>query len=151
MSFRLSLLAGVSIACVGSTVAFADAITVTSYDMKNGDGMPQLGTYDYLDSAYKAPGLPAGAATTANAALSGGTGILTNGVIPTGDWTLAPTQYVGWKYQDPVLNFFLQPGSQVSQISLFFADPAQVPGTTAGGLVGVPGKVQLSIGGMPIT
>ena len=150
MSFRLGLLVGLSI-CVGSTAAFADTITVTSYDMNNGEGQPQLGTYNYLDSGYTVnPGSPAlapNAATTPNAVLSGGTGILTNGIIPTVDYTLAPNQYVGWKYQNPVLNFYLQPGSQVSQISLFFANPVQQAGSQIGGLVGVPGQVLLSIGG----
>ena len=145
MSFRLGLLVGLSI-CVGSTAALADVITVTSYDMNNGDGMNALGTYNYHDGAYHGTS-PAANSTTDGAQLTGGTGILTNGVIPTVDYTLAPNQYVGWKYQDPVLNFYLQPGSQVSQISLFFANPIQQAGSLIGGLVGVPGQVLLSIGG----
>jgi PEP-CTERM motif len=145
MSFRLGLLVGLSI-CIGSTAAFADVITVTSYDMNNGDGMNALGTYNYHDGAYHGGTSPAANATIDGAPLAGGTGILTNGIIPTVDYTLAPNQYVGWKYQDPVLNFYLQPGSQVSQISLFFANPVQVANSQAGGLVGVPGQVLLSIG-----
>ena len=155
MSFRLGLLGGLLIACASSTAAFADLITVTSYDMNNGNGMPQLGTYNYLDSGYQvnpgSPALPPNSATTPNAPLSGGTGILTNGIIPTVDYTLAPTQYVGWKYQDPTLNFYLQAGSAVSQISLFFANPVQVPGTTSGGLVGVPGSVNLTVDGVTVS
>jgi PEP-CTERM motif len=144
MPFRLSLLVCLSI-CVGSTAAFADVIAVTSYDMNNGDGMNALGTYNYHDGAYHGTS-PAANSTTDGAQLTGGTGILTNGIIPTVDYTLAPNQYVGWKYQDPVLNFYLQPGSQVSQISLFFANPVQQVNSQSGGLVGVPGQVLLSIG-----
>jgi hypothetical protein len=155
MSFRLGLLAGLSVLCVGSTAALANTITVASYDINNGDGQLQLGTYNYLDSGYHVnPGssaLQPNAATTPNAPLSGGTGILTDGVIPTVDYTLAATQYVGWKYQDPTLNFYLQPGSQVSQISLFFANPVQQANSLTGGLVGVPGQVQLTIGGVTQT
>ena len=146
MSFRLGLFVGLSI-CVGSTAAFADTITVTSYDMNNGDGMSALGTYNYRDASYRGSS-PAANSTTDGAPLTGGTGVLTDGMIPTVDYTLAPSQYVGWKYQDPTLNFHLQPGSQVSQISLFFANPVQVNGSQAGGLVGVPGQVQLSIDGV---
>jgi hypothetical protein len=146
MSFRLGLLVGLSI-CVGSTAAFANTITVISYDMNNGDGTASLGTYNYLDGAYKGTSAPANS-TTEGAPLTGGTGILTDGIIPTADYTLVPSQYVGWKYQDPVLNFYLQPGSQVGQISLFFANPVQQVNSQIGGLVGVPGQVLLSIGGV---
>src|SRR5665213_238753 len=130
---------------LGSSSAFADLITVTSYDMNNGNGIASLGTYNYLDGAYKGTS-PAINSTTEGAALTGGTGILTDGIIPTVDYTQASSQYVGWKYTDPTLNFYLQPGSKVSQISLYFANPTQVSGSLAGGHVGVPGQVSLTVG-----
>ena len=131
---------------LGSSSAFADLVAVTSYDMKNGNGTASLGTYNYLDGAYKGTS-PAINSTTEGAPLTGGTGILTDGIIPTVDYTQASSQYVGWKYTDPTLNFYLQPGSQVSQVSLYFANPTQVANSLAGGLVGVPGQVTLTVGG----
>ena len=100
MSFRLSLLAGVSIACLGSSAAFADLIGVTSYDMDNGNGATQFtsptGGQNYFDYTYTKTGqsspttnagingsgssIPTNANAT-NAPLTGGTGMLTDGVI----------------------------------------------------------------------
>ena len=147
MSFRSSLLVALSALAVSSTAVWAAPIVVTSYDMNNGNGTASLGSYNYLDGAYVGTSPPANALTE-KAPLAGGTGILTNGIIPTVDYTQAPTQYVGWKYTDPTLNFHLQAGSQVNQISLYFANPVQVPGSLAGGLVGVPGQVILTINGV---
>ena len=132
---------------LGSTAATAGLVTVSSYEMNNGNGTFSLGTYEYLDGAYAGTS-PAANSVTEQAPLTGGTGVLTNGIAPTTDYTQGPQQYVGWKYTDPVINFFLKPGSQVSEISLYFANPLQVPDTLAGGLVGVPGQVTLSIGGV---
>jgi PEP-CTERM motif-containing protein len=149
MSFRSSLLAALSALAVSSTAVWAGPITVTSYDMNNGNGTVSLGSYNYLDGAYVGTS-PAANSVTEGAPLTGGTGILTNGIIPTVDYTQAPTQYVGWKYTDPTLNFHLQAGSQVNQISLYFANPVQVPGSLVGGLVGVPGQVTLTINGVTV-
>ena len=132
---------------LGSTAASAGLVTVSSYEMNNGNGTFSLGTYNYLDGAYVGTS-PVANSITEQAPLTGGKGVLTNGVVPTTDYTQGPQQYVGWKYADPVLNFFLTPGSQVSEISLYFANPLQVAGSLAGGLVGVPGQVTLSIGGV---
>ena len=60
-----------------------------------------LGTYNYLDGAYVGTS-PAPNSVTEAAPLTGGTGVLTNGVAPTTDYTQGPQQYVGWKYTDPV-------------------------------------------------
>ena len=146
MSLRSGLLIALSTAFLGTTAASAVPVTVTSYEMNNGNGTVSLGTYNYLDGAYVGTS-PAANSITEAAPLTGGTGILTNGVAPTTDYTLGPQQYVGWKYTDPVLNFFLKPGSQISQISLYFANPLQVANSTQGGLVGLPGQISLSIGG----
>lgn len=146
MSLRMRFVLSAMAAALASHGAFADTINVTSYDMNNGNGTASLGTYNYLDGAYSGTS-PKANSTTEGASLTGGTGILTNGIIPTVDYTQVPSQYVGWKYTDPTLNFYLQPGSTVSQISLYFANPVQVSGSLAGGLVGIPGQVLLSVGG----
>src|SRR5665213_578100 len=146
MSFRSTFFLTTLAVLCASQGAVASTISVSSYDMNNGNGTASLGTYNYLDGAYTGGTSPSGNSTIEGAALSGGTGILTNGIIPTADYTQVPTQYVGWKYTDPVLNFYLQPGSTVSQISLYFANPVQVNGSLAGGLVGVPGQVSLTVG-----
>jgi hypothetical protein len=132
---------------LGSTAASAGPVAVSSYEMNNGNGTFSLGTYNYLDGAYVGTS-PAANSITEQAPLTGGTGVLTNGVVPATDYTQGPQQYVGWKYTDPVLNFFLKPGSQVSQITLYFANPLQVVNSLQGGLVGVPGQVNLTIGGV---
>ncbi|MEH2535957.1 hypothetical protein V1277_004743 [Bradyrhizobium sp. AZCC 1588] len=147
MSLRSRLLIALATTLLGSTAASAGLVAVTSYEMNNGNGTVSLGTYNYLDGAYSGTS-PAVNSITEAAPLTGGTGILTNGVVPTTDYTLGPQQYVGWKYTDPVLNFFLKPGSQISQITLYFANPVQVENTTYGGLVGLPGQINLTIGGV---
>jgi hypothetical protein len=147
MPLRKSTLVGLSALALCSTGAIASTVTVAKYEMNNGNGTASLGTYNYLDGAYVGTS-PAANATTEAAPLTGGTGILSNGIIPTTDYTLVPTQYVGWKYTDPTLNFFLKPGSQVSQITLYFANPIQQVNSLAGGLVGVPGQINLTIGGV---
>src|SRR5262245_29118381 len=106
-SFLVALLGVV----LGSTAASAGLVTVSSYEMNNGNGTYSLGTYNYLDGAYVGTS-PAANSITEQAPLTGGKGVLTNGIAPTTDYTQGPQQYVGWKYTDPVLNFFLTPGSQ---------------------------------------
>jgi hypothetical protein len=147
MSLRSRLLIALSITLLGSTAASAGLVTVTSYEMNNGNGTVSLGTYNYLDGAYAGTS-PAANSITEAAPLTGGTGILTNGVAPTTDYTLEHQQYVGWKYTDPVLNFFLKPGSQISQITLYFANPLQAVNSLQGGLVGLPGQINFSIDGV---
>src|ERR1700733_15380929 len=107
MSFRLSLLAGVSIAFVGSTAAFADLVTVTSYDMDNSNGAAQYTTptggqnyfdYSYTQTGQSTPTANAGVngsassiptnANATNAPLTGGTGLLTDGVIASNNFSL---------------------------------------------------------------
>jgi hypothetical protein len=102
--------------------------------------------------------------------LTGGTGKLTDGVIATDNfslvsgsngtisngWTTAaspyygslngqPSQYVGWKYQDPTIVFHLASGSMVSQINLYVAADG------SGGLVGAPSNVSIMVGSTLLT
>lgn len=139
MSVRSKIVFASLALLLGSHAALADVIIpVTTYSMNNGDGIDQLGTFNYLDHSYTGT-TPAANSTTPNAPLSGGTGILTNGVIPTVNWSEAPTEYVGWKYQDPVLTFNLTPGQTVNALNVYVALSTQ-------GLVGAP-SLSISIDG----
>lgn len=177
-SFAAFLVVGLA-----SSVAEAGIVTVTSYDMVNGNGAAQYttptGGQNYFDFTYTKTGQAtadpnAGVngssnpiPNNSNAAnfLSGGAGKLTDGVIATNNfslvsgsngtisngWTTAaspyygslngqPSQYVGWKYQDPTIAFHLASGSMISQINLYVA------ANNSGGLVGAPSNVALTIG-----
>jgi hypothetical protein len=101
-----------------------------------------------------------------DAPLSGGTGKLTDGVRASDNYSLvsgsdgtisngftnatsphyasfngAPSQYVGWKYQDPTILFHLAGGQAVSSISLYVAS------SNSGGLVGAPSNITISLNG----
>jgi len=108
--------------------------------MHNGDGTGVMGSFDYFDHSYLPN--PGGAATTPKAPLSGGTGLLTDGVRPTVMWDAAPTEYVGWKYTNPFINFHLAGLPTVKEIDVFVAG-----GT--GGLVGLPAA--LWVNGDPVS
>lgn len=168
---------------LASSVAEAGIVTVTSYDMVNGNGAAQYttptGGQNYFDFTYTKTGQatadpnagvngssnPIPNNSNATNFLSGGAGKLTDGVIATNNfslvsgsngtisngWTTAaspyygslngqPSQYVGWKYQDPTIAFHLASGSMISQINLYVA------ANNSGGLVGAPGDVALTIG-----
>ncbi|SIO46663.1 PEP-CTERM protein-sorting domain-containing protein [Bradyrhizobium erythrophlei] len=181
MSFRFGLLIALSSVFLGSTAAFADLVTVTSYNMDNGNGATQYttptGGQNYFDFTYTQTGqsspatnagingsassIPTNSNAT-NAPLTGGTGMLTNGVIASDNFSLVsgsdgtikngwstgyygslngqPSQYVGWKYQDPTIIFNLAGGHYVNQISLYVA------ADNSGGLVGAPGNVSVMYG-----
>lgn len=181
MSFRSASLVALSALALSSTVASAALVTVTSYEMNNGNGAAQFttptGGQNYFDFTYTRTGesqptpnagingsgsaIPTNANNT-NAPLTGGTGMLTDGVRASDNFSLVSspdgtinnsvgsgyaflngqtTQYVGWKYQDPTILFHLASGSAVSSISLYVAS------NNSGGLVGAPGNVELSLNG----
>jgi hypothetical protein len=179
MSFRSAPLGALVALALNSTAAFAGLVTVTSYDMNNGNGATQFttptGGQNYFDFTYTKNGESqptanagkngSGSAIPTNAnniaaPLSGGTGKLTDGVKASDNFSLVsssngtinnsvgsgyaflngqPTQYVGWKYQDPTLLFHLASGSAVTSISLYVAS------NNSGGLVGAPGNVALTL------
>lgn len=180
MLFRPLLTASVLALSLGSTSAFADIVTVTSYDMNNGNGATQFtGGPNYLDFSYtnstthildpNASKNGSDLAVPNNtspkvAPLSGGTGILTDGVIATQVYSLVTgatgavdhgslytgsSQYVGWKYQDPTIVFNLAAGSKVGSINLYVAANNPAIGD-ANGLVAAPGNVLLNINGQSI-
>ena len=73
-------------------------IFATSYDTPNGDGQAHTGTYNYWDKNYTG----SGSTTTDGAALTGGLGDLTDGVVASGIWNTVEIDssgtgpYVGW-------------------------------------------------------
>jgi hypothetical protein len=180
MSLRSSFLVGLATLVLGSTAALADVVTVTSYDMNNGNGATQF-TFgpNYFDFGYtnstthvldpnaskngSNQPIPNNAAPK-DAPLTGGTGILTDGVIATQVYSLVtsatatiasgpfagqPTQYVGWKYQDPTITFHLAAGQNVGSIALFVAANNSSIGDL-NGLVAAPTAVQLTVNGVSV-
>ncbi|KIU49588.1 MULTISPECIES: PEP-CTERM sorting domain-containing protein [Bradyrhizobium] len=100
-----------------------------------------------------------------DAPLSGGTGILTDGTIATQVYSLVtsstgtiasgpfagqPTQYVGWKYQDPTIIFHLTPGQSVSSINIFAAANNPAIGDL-NGLVAAPTAVKMLVNGVLVS
>jgi len=88
-------------------------IFVGSYDTPNGDGQASGGSYNYWDKAYSG----AGATTTDGAALTGGSGDLTDGVVAADFWyntedSAGDGPYVGWyslNTLNPTVSFNLVP------------------------------------------
>ena len=183
MSFRSGSLAALGALALSSTAAFADLVTVSSYDMNNGNGATQFttptGAQNYFDWTYTQTGQGSPAANASqngsnqlvpnnaapkDAPLTGGTGKLTDGVIATQVYSVVssgtptisngalagqPTQYVGWKYQDPNITFHLAAGQNVGSIELYVAANNPASGNL-NGLVAAPGKVELTINGQPV-
>lgn len=132
------------LAAMGAAVAsagHASQLTVSSYDMPNGDGTAHNGAHNYWDGAYNG----AGAVTTdglSGGVLSGGTGALTDGVIATDPAYLLFTddgtsQYVGW-LQSPTITFNFASNVTVNEIRLY-VDNSHVGGITAPSEVFVDG------------
>ena len=102
-------------AAFGLTAGVAAAATVSpvSYDMPNGS----TGSFAYFDSSYSG----SGNVNVPGAALSGGLGELTDGVIATQNWNVTPAPYVGWQ-SDPVITFHVDQVYAFSAITLHFDD-----------------------------
>ena len=112
--------------------AFATPILATSYDTPNGSGQASGGSFNYWDLAYTG----AGSTTTDGAALTGGLGDLTDGVVASGPWNAVENgagtgPYVGWYAGatfDPLLTFHFAGGPTITSISV------HLDNTTAGGV-----------------
>ncbi|WP_300453975.1 PEP-CTERM sorting domain-containing protein [Accumulibacter sp.] len=100
---------------------FAAPLTVASYAMNNG----AHGTFNYRDFSYSAC---AGVCDTTNAALSGGTGKLTDGVLPGLNWNQygENTPWVGWDSNQNAL----YPGQTNPQVSFNFGRTVSVNSIT---------------------
>jgi len=89
--------ASVAAAALAASPAAAAQLFATSYSMPNGDGTAHGGSFNYWDLAYSGSGMT----NVDGAALSGGLGDLTDGVVASDFWfnteSLAGTgPYVGW-------------------------------------------------------
>ncbi|MFN4116837.1 MAG: PEP-CTERM sorting domain-containing protein [Inhella sp.] len=88
-------------------VQAAGAVLPTHYDMPNGYGVANGGSYNYRDKAYSG----SGDSSQDYALLSGGLGDLSDGVIATQRWDLVENlegsgPYVGWNRAEPWLISF---------------------------------------------
>ncbi len=112
--------------------AMAAQLSVTSYDMPNGDGNAHSGTWNYWDANYTG----SGAKTTDDAPLSGGLGKLTDGFVSTSPWYLVSNlagtgDYVGWRHSgatDPTVTFHFAGVPTITDIKI------QMDNTNVGGV-----------------
>jgi len=147
MNLRIALPAALVLAgslALAAPVAAAP-LTVTSYDMPNGDGQASGGSYNYWDKAYSG----AGATTTDGAALTGGKGDLTDGVVAADFWYNTENgagtgPYVGWydpATHDPVVTFNFAGSTTINSIGIHI-DNSHVGGVYAPGAILVDGVSQ---------
>ena len=120
---------------LGAASSAYAALTPDSYNMLNGNS----GSYNYWDETYNG----AGCVTCDNAALSGGRGDLTDGIIATDNWfvTEAPAgngPYVGWTL-DPTITFHWNAPVNVSSVTFHFDDSNGSGGVSAPASVDVNG------------
>ena len=124
------LIATVALAA-GVAAAHAAPLTVTSYDMPNGDGKTHGGAYNYWDGTYDGSGNPA----VDGSFLSGGTGALTDGFVTTLPWggvsnSSGTGPYVGWLDTSPTIVFHFADTVTIHGIKLYF-DNSNDGGVTA--------------------
>jgi hypothetical protein len=111
---------------------------VASYSMFNGG----TGAFDYRDTSYVP--CPANSCDTTGAFLTGGTGKLTDGVLPSVDWSAGePEGWVGWENQEtngsnPTVTFFFSGTPTINSITVWFDN------TLGGGGVGAPGSISVN-------
>lgn len=101
-----------------SSLALAVPVTPLSYSMQNGG----TGSYNYWDDSYSG----SGSTTTNYAALSGGLGDLTDGVIATQNWNVAEAPagagpYVGW-LASPSINFHFASAQTIKSLTVHYDD-----------------------------
>jgi hypothetical protein len=113
------------------------ALAPDSYDMPNGN----TGSFAYHDDSYS--GL--GCLSCDGAALSGGTGDLTDGVIATDNWfvTEAPAgagPYVGWFLVTPRITFRWDTPVNITSVTFHFDDTDGVGGVSAPASLDIDGN-----------
>ena len=125
----------------------AATIATTSYDMLNGDGQAHGGSYNYWDLAYSGTG----STSTDGAALSGGSGDLTDGVVAGDFWFNVENgsgtgPYVGWRgyigVTDPSVTFHFAGSPTITGIRV------HVDNSLAGGVAQPSGYL---VDGSPVT
>ena len=107
--------------------AASSLLTVSSYDMPNGDGNGNGG--NYWDTGCS--NCLSTNCTTGGAALSGGTGLLTDGVIPNQSYDSGSGigAYVGW-LQSPTITFHFGSTQTVNEVKLYM-DNSAISGISA--------------------
>ena len=117
---RMSLL---SLAMLTSYGLQAQAVQIVpvSYDTING----HTATYNYWDDTYNGSGCK----TCDGAFLIGGLGDLSNGIIPTLNWSVVeppagPGPYVGWLDVNPTLTFHFGAPVSIDTVTFHFDDSA---------------------------
>ena len=115
--------AGAMVCAVLAPLAVVAApVAPTSYSMPNGDGQASGGSFNYWDANYT--GL--GSTTTDGAALSGGLGKLTDGIVSSTAWHLVSNnagtgEYVGWYAPhtlNPLITFNFASSPVINTISI---------------------------------
>lgn len=101
----------------------ADQVFATSYDMPNGQSSHPGSSIQYYDAAYTG----SGDKTTDLAPLWGGSGELTDGVLPTHADPLVPTvpewgPYVAWLSYDPTIVFHFGQAVNLDRATLHVYD-----------------------------
>lgn len=117
-----------------ATSASAVPLHPVSYSMPNGDGQASGGSFNYWDRNYTGTG----ATTTDGAALVGGLGKLTDGVVATLRWDFVSDNLgtgldVGWLRRvtpDPLITFSFASGITINSIDIQL-DNSQVGGVFA--------------------
>lgn len=137
--------------------SLAAPIIPSSYDMPNG----MTGTWSYHDISYNG----AGNRSVDGAMLTGGTGQLTDGVIPGVSWHIDYTPYVGWLNFVPVITFHFDQPYRFDSVTFHLDDlngfgavspPASVAvngifATVPDGPNGTPFAFTLGLGGLAAT
>lgn len=104
------------------SAAAAAPLSPLSYAMPNGDGQASGGNFNYWDRNYSGTG----STTTDGAALAGGLGKLTDGVVSTSRWDAVSNaagtgEYVGWRSgftTDPLISFSFAAGTVIDGIEI---------------------------------
>jgi hypothetical protein len=130
-------------------LAQAAPLTVTSYDMPNGAGQANGGAFNYWDASYNG----SGNTTTDGAALTGGTGDLTDGITTNQNWFSAENgagtgPYVGWFLPvtaTPIVKFNFGGVVSINSVTIHLDD------SDGSGGVAVPLSIDISSDGVNYT
>ena len=123
---KLTSLTAALVSCLAAGAAGA-ATTPDYYNMLNGN----TGSYEYWDETYTG----AGCVTCSNAALTGGKGDLTDGIIATTNWFVAEAPagngpYVGWTI-DPTITFHWNSATAITSVTFYFDDAEGAGGVSS--------------------
>lgn len=136
-------LAALAAFVLSAASAQAGQLTVSSYDMLNGDGQAHGGSFNYWDADYTGDG-PTMIDGLSGSFLSGGLGKLTDGIIATQPWNevsdyAGTGEYVGWHNPDvPTITFHFAGTQHIDELKLY-VDNSHVGGVTAPDTVVVDG------------